>query len=139
MHSVCMKLSAKQGLKQMKKSNILQINNQYIREELQKSQAYRQEKKQKNRFMGSILILVVFLFVLPTYNLVNSYQTLQKREQQLSDLQDQYKELEKQQKIESSLVQKLEDEEYVTKYIRAKLQYSKDGEVIYNIPGLLPR
>ncbi|MBF0786989.1 MULTISPECIES: septum formation initiator family protein [unclassified Streptococcus] len=123
----------------MKKSNILQINNQYIQKELQKSQAYLQEKKQKNRFMGSILILVIFLFVLPTYNLVNSYQNLQKREQQLSDLQVRYKELEKQQKIESSLVKKLEDEEYVTKYIRAKLQYSKDGEFIYNIPGLLPR
>ncbi|MGT2800293.1 FtsB family cell division protein [Streptococcus marmotae] len=123
----------------MKKSNILQINNHYIQEELQKSQRYRQEKKQKNRFMGSILILVVFLFVLPTYNLVTSYQTLQKREEQLSELENRYEELEAQQKMESSLVKKLEDEEYVAKYIRAKIQYSKDGEFIYNIPGLLPR
>ncbi|MTB63403.1 septum formation initiator family protein [Streptococcus sp. zg-86] len=123
----------------MKKSNILQINNHYIQEELQKSQRYRQEKKQKNRFMGSILILVVFLFVLPTYNLVASYQTLQKREAQLIELEDRYKELARQQKMESSLVKKLEDEEYVAKYIRAKIQYSKDGEFIYNIPGLLPR
>ncbi|MER0123980.1 septum formation initiator family protein [Streptococcus sp. ZJ93] len=123
----------------MKKSKILQINNHYIQEELQKSHLYQQEKKQKNRFMGSILILVVFLFVLPTYNLVNSYQTLQKRKEQLAELENRYEELEVQQKIESSLVKKLEDEEYAAKYIRAKIQYSKDGEFIYNIPGLLPR
>lgn len=134
-----MKLLVKQGSNQMKKSNILQINNQYIQEELQKTQAYQQEKQQKNRFMGSILILVVCLFILPTYNLVNSYEELQKREEQLAELQHQYDELEEQALFESSLVTKLEDEEYVAKYIRAKIQYSKDGEFIYNIPGLLPR
>lgn len=129
----------KQGFQQMKKSNILQINNRFIQEELQKTQAYQQEKKQKNRFMGSILILVVFLFILPTYNLVNSYEELKNREEQLAELQRQYNDLEEQALFESSLVTKLEDEEYVAKYIRAKIQYSKDGEFIYNIPGLLPR
>lgn len=129
----------KQGFQQMKKSNILQINNRFIQEEVQKTQAYQQEKKQKNRFMGSILILVVFLFILPTYNLVNSYEELKNREEQLAELQRQYNDLEEQALFESSLVTKLEDEEYVAKYIRAKIQYSKDGEFIYNIPGLLPR
>ena len=60
-------------------------------------------------------------------------------QEQLVQLEDRYKELSRQEKIESSLVTKLKDEEYAAKYIRAKLQYSKEGEFIYNIPGLLPK
>ncbi len=123
----------------MKKSNILQINNRYIQEELQKNKLSRQEKRRKNRFMGMILILAVFLFILPTYNLVQSYQNIQEQEKQLADLQKRYEELTKQEEKESSLVKKLENEDYATKYIRAKYQYSKEYEFIYNIPGLLPK
>lgn len=123
----------------MKKSNILQINNRYIQEELQKNQLSRQEKRRKNRFMGMILILAVFLFILPTYNLVQSYQNIQEQEKQLVELEARYEELTKQQEKEAALVKKLENEDYATKYIRAKYQYSKEYEFIYNIPGLLPK
>lgn len=129
----------KSGWKQMKQSKVLQINNQYIQTELQKRRRNADENRQKTRFMGIILVLAIFLFVLPTYNLVESYDTLKEREEQLVQLEDRYKELSRQEKIESSLVTKLKDEEYAAKYIRAKLQYSKEGEFIYNIPGLLPK
>ncbi len=33
------------------------------------------------------------------------------------------------------MVAKLKNEEYA-KYVRAKYQYSKEGEFVYNIPGL---
>ncbi|HFI0149397.1 TPA: septum formation initiator family protein [Streptococcus suis] len=123
----------------MKKSNILQIDNHYIQEELRKIQLNKQEKNKKNRFMGMILILVVFLFVLPTYNLVENYQKLQEQENQLSKLKVRYEELSKQEEKESTLVKKLEDQDYAAKYIRAKYQYSKEDEFVYNIPGLLPK
>lgn len=123
----------------MKKSNVLQINNQYIQDELQKRQKKADENRQKTRFMGLILILAVFLFILPTYNLVESYNTLKEKEQQLVTLEQRYQELVREEQIESSLVTKLKDEDYAAKYIRAKLQYSKEGEFIYNIPGLLPK
>ena len=123
----------------MKKSNVLQINNQFIQNELQKRRKNDDENRQRTRFMGLILVLAIFLFILPTYNLVESYQTLKEKEDQLVQLEEQYQELTLQERIESSLVTKLEDEEYAAKYIRAKLQYSKEGEFIYNIPGLLPK
>ena len=123
----------------MKKSNILQINNEFIQNELQKRRKNDDENRQKTRFMGLILVLAIFLFTLPTYNLVESYNTLKDKEKQLVQLEERYQELTRQEKLESSLVTKLKDEEYAAKYIRAKLQYSKDGEFIYNIPGLLPK
>lgn len=123
----------------MKKSKVLQLNNPYIQEEFEKRKELIDENRRKNRFMGLILVLVIFLFILPTYNLVESYTILQEKEEKLIELEDKYKELERQAKLESSLLTKLKDEEYIKKYIRAKFQYSKDGEFIYNVPGLLPK
>ncbi|MGT2712418.1 FtsB family cell division protein [Streptococcus oriscaviae] len=123
----------------MKKSNILQINNQFIQDELQKTKTYQQEKRRKNRFMASILILVIFLFILPTYNLVESYNTLKKNEAKLVELQKHHEELSQEKKVEEALLKKLQDEDYAAKYIRARYQFSKDGEIVYNIPGLLPK
>ncbi len=129
----------KQGLKQMRNSKVLQFNNAYIQDEYRKKQIREEENRKKNRFMGSILILAVFLFVLPTYNLVESYNSLKQKEQQLVDLNNRYQELSEEEELESSLVKKLGDNDFAAKYVRAKYQYSKEGEFVYNIPGLLPK
>src|SRR5574344_696675 len=120
----------------MKKSNILQLNNSFIQSERQKHQHFHEERQRKNRFMGAILVLVIFLFILPTYNLVQSYGKLQENEKKLVELETRYEELVDVEKQESQLVTKLKDEDYATKYVRAKYQYSKEGEFVYNIPGL---
>ncbi|HEL2058549.1 TPA: septum formation initiator family protein [Streptococcus suis] len=123
----------------MKKSKIVQINNSYIQNQREKSKLTLAEKHQKNRFMASILILVVFLFILPTYNLVQSYQTLKDRESQLVELENQYQNLVAEQEERTALVKQLENEDFAAKYVRAKYQWSKEGEFIYNIPGILPQ
>lgn len=123
----------------MKKSKIVQINNSYIQNQREKSKLTLAEKRQKNRFMASILILVVFLFILPTYNLVQSYQTLKDRESQLVELENQYQNLVAEQEERADLVKQLENEDFAAKYVRAKYQWSKEGEFIYNIPGILPQ
>ncbi|BCP58693.1 TPA: septum formation initiator family protein [Streptococcus suis] len=120
----------------MKKSNILQLNNAFIQSERQKDQHFHEERQRKNRFMGAILVLVIFLFILPTYNLVQSYGKLQENEKKLVELETRYEELVDVEKQESQLVTKLKDEDYAAKYVRAKYQYSKEGEFVYNIPGL---
>lgn len=43
--------------------------------------------------MGWILIVVMLLFILPTYNLVKSYQTLQERKDKVVSLQKTYNNL----------------------------------------------
>ncbi len=122
----------------MKKPKVLQLNNPFIQTELQKKRAKQEENRQKNRFMGLILILVVFLFVLPTYNLAESYYALKQKEQQLTELQNHYEDLKDEKRVAENLVNKLKNDEYAAKYIRAKYKYSKEGEFVYNIPGLLP-
>ncbi|MBM9832440.1 septum formation initiator family protein [Enterococcus faecalis] len=89
--------------------------------------------------MGMILILVIFLFTLPAYNLMQSYEDLLNKRARLTEMKTEYKELEQQVEVEQALVKKLSDKDYAAKYFRARYHYSKDGEFVYTIPSLLPR
>ena len=119
--------------------NIVQLNNQYIQDENQRRRYLEEERRKKNRFMGWVLILVMLLFILPTYNLVQSYQTLLERRQKLVELQEEYDELSKEKEYQENLAKRLKDDDYAAKYARAKYFYAKEGETIYNIPDLLPQ
>ncbi|RLU57571.1 septum formation initiator family protein [Streptococcus iniae] len=123
----------------MKKPSIVQLNNQYINDENIKKCFEVEENQKKNRFMGWILIIIMFLFILPTYNLVQSYVGLEKQHKQVIKLQKEYQNLENSTKKEKELAKQLKDNDYVKKYARAKYYLSREGEVIYPIPGLLPK
>lgn len=119
--------------------NIVQLNNQYIQDENQRRRYLEEERRKKNRFMGWVLILVILLFILPTYNLVQSYQTLLERREKLVELQKKYDELSKEKDYQANLAKRLKDDDYAAKYARSKYFYAKEGETIYNIPDLLPQ
>lgn len=86
----------------MKKPSIVQLNNHYINEENLKKRFEEEEIQKRNRFMGWILVSMMFLFILPTYNLVKSYVDFKKQNQQVIKLQKEYEALEKNTKSEKS-------------------------------------
>ena len=119
--------------------NIVQLNNSFIQNEHQRRRYLMKERQKRNRFMGWVLILIMLLFILPTFNLAQSYQQLLQRRQQLSDLQTQYQTLSDEKDKETAFATKLKDEDYAVKYTRAKYYYSKSREIVYTIPDLLQR
>ena len=119
--------------------NIVQLNNSFIQNEHQRRRYLVKERQKRNRFMGWILILMILLFILPTYNLAQSYHQLLQRRQQLSDLQTQYQTLNEEKEKETAFATKLKDEDYAAKYMGAKYYCSKNREAVYTIPDLLPR
>ena len=119
--------------------NIVQLNNSFIQNEHQRNRYLMKERQKRNRFMGWILILIILLFILPTFNLAQSYNQLLQRRQQLADLQTQYQTLSEEKDKETDFANKLKDEDYAAKYMRAKYYYSNSREVVYTIPNLLPR
>ena len=123
----------------MEKPNIVQLNNQYITDDNTKKRYVEEENRKRNRFMGWILIVVMLLFILPTYNLVKSYQTLQERKEQVVSLQKSYDKLVVETDAEKLLADRLKDDSYVEKYARAKYYLSRSGETIYPLPNLLPK
>ena len=123
----------------MEKPNIVQLNNQYINDENTKKRYVEEENRKRNRFMGWILIVVMLLFILPTYNLVKSYQTLQERKEQVVSLQKSYDKLVVETDAEKLLADRLKDDSYVEKYARAKYYLSRSRETIYPLPNLLAK
>lgn len=123
----------------MKKPSIVQLNNHYIKKENLKKKFEEEESQKRNRFMGWILVSMMFLFILPTYNLVKSYVGFEKQNQQVVKLKKEYNELSKRTKKEKQLAERLKDDNFVKKYARAKYYLSREGEMIYPIPGLLPK
>ncbi|HHJ4987458.1 TPA: septum formation initiator family protein [Streptococcus pyogenes] len=123
----------------MKKPSIVQLNNHYIKKENLKKKFEEEESQKRNRFMGWILVSIMFLFILPTYNLVKSYVDFEKQNQQVVKLKKEYNELSKSTKKEKQLAERLKDDNFVKKYARAKYYLSREGEMIYPIPGLLPK
>ena len=119
--------------------NIVQMNNSFIQSEHQRRRYLIKERQRRNRFMGWVLILMILLFILPTYNLAQSYNQLLQRREQLAELKQQYQILSDEKDKEADFATKLKDETYVAKYARAKYYYSKMREAIYTIPDLLPR
>ncbi|MBM7635858.1 FtsB family cell division protein [Streptococcus saliviloxodontae] len=122
-----------------KKPSIVQLNNTYIQDENQRKRYEEEETKRRNRFMGWVMLFVMLLFILPTYNLVSGYQNLKKQEKQVVSLNADYKKLQTQVTAKKALATSLKDSDYVAKYARAKYYYSVTGETIYLLPELVPQ
>lgn len=123
----------------MEKLNIVQLNNQYIKDENVKKRYEEEENRKRNRFMGWILIIVMLLFILPTYNLVKSYRTLQDRKEQVISLEKDYSDLVVETDSQQLLANRLKNSTYVEKYARAKYYLSRSGETVYPLPNLIPK
>ena len=119
-----MKLSVKHGQKKMSK-NIVQLNNSFIQNEHQRRRLPDEGKTKEESLYGLGSYFDDFMFILPTYNLVQSYNQLLQRRQQLTELKEQYQTLSDEKDKESAFAAKLKDEDYVAKYARAKYYYSK--------------
>lgn len=123
----------------MKNTNVVQLNNDYIKDETLKKKYELQENTKRHRFMGWLLLLVMLIFILPTYNLIGSYQKLQKKKETVVKLKQDYKDISHTVKEKKELANRLKNDDYAAKYARAKYYYSKKGEIVFSIPKLIPK
>lgn len=122
-----------------KKPSVVQLNNEFIQNENQRLRFEEEEIRKRHRFIGFIMVIIVLLFILPTYNLMSSYVDLQKKKENIVQLHKDVKELTEQMKDKKALAEQLKNEEFILKYARAKYYYIRDGEVVYSTPELLPK
>ena len=120
-----------------KKPNIVQLTNDYIDNANQEQRLERAEHEQRNRFMGWILFVVVLLFILPTYNLVETYMNIKQQEKEVLSLQKDYDKLSDQTKERKDLAKKLKDDAFAEKYARAKYYYLSCTKLITLMKDLL--
>lgn len=111
----------------------------YLQDEGLRRRYEAEESRKRNRFMGWVLVASMLLFILPAYNLVASYQNIGERQQEIKNLEKDYKELSQDTKTQQELARRLKDDAYVLKYARAKYYLSHEGEVVYPLPDLVPK
>ncbi|MFC3932505.1 FtsB family cell division protein [Streptococcus dentapri] len=121
------------------KDKVVQLNNDYIKENNLYKRYEEEETRKRHRFMGWTLIFVILLFVLPTYNLVSSYRDLQSKKAQIVKLKKEYQTTKEETTKEETLANQLKDNGFVEKYARAKYHYSDSDEVTFIIPELVPQ
>lgn len=122
-----------------KKPSIVQLNNDFIQNENQRRLYEEEEDSKRNRFIGYVMIIVVLLFILPTYNLISNYCDLQEKKESIVKLQKEVEDVTEQMTAKQTLAKQLKNDEFLLKYARAKYYYIRDGEVVYSTPDLLPK
>ena len=107
---------------------IVRLNNEFTAQQLNRIQTNNKQVP-KRRYLGLILVAVILVMILPTINLVKSYQTLQSRLELKAEYEKKSDALDKQLAIEKADIVKLKDPIFIEKYARLRY-YSKDGEKV---------
>ena len=113
---------------------IVRLNNEFTAQQLNRIQTNNKQVP-KRRYLGLILVAVILVMILPTINLVKSYQTLQSRLELKAEYEKKSDALDKQLAIEKADIVKLKDPIFIEKYARLRY-YTKDGEKVCLIPEL---
>lgn len=83
----------------------------------------------KVRFFFAFLVFNGITVVLG-YNLFSNIMSINRMKVQKKELKEKIVLLEEEKKVLQSDIKKLEDSDYIAKYVREKYFYSKDGELI---------
>ena len=89
----------------------------------------RKASKHKIRFFFAFVVFFGITSVLG-YNLLSNILDIKKMEVRKKELNNKIVTLKEEKKVLESDIKKLEDSDYIAKYVREKYFYSKDGELI---------
>ena len=92
----------------------------------------KRTSKSKIRFFFAFIVFSVITGALG-YNLFTNIIGINQMLKEKKDLKNQIVSLKEQRKILETDILKLEDPDYIAKYVREKYFYSKDGEVILRL------
>ena len=92
----------------------------------------KKASKSKIRIFAAFIVFSIVTCTLG-YNLFTNIVGINRMLKEKSELKQQLVSLEDEKKVLESDIQKLEDPDYIAKYVREKYFYSKEGEVILRI------
>lgn len=96
------------------------------------------KKKRKRKIKSKIkvlFVLIVFCLVTGTlgYNCLGNILKINELKREKKELENQLVVLQEEKEVLESDISKLEDPDYIAKYVREKYLYSKEGELILRL------
>lgn len=92
----------------------------------------RKASKHKIRIFISLIVFGAITISLG-YNLFDNVRSIQKMKKEKITLNEQISDLQKEKEVFETDIMKLENPDYIAKYVREKYFYSKEGELILRI------
>lgn len=117
-------------------TNIASIGNQYTKEQIQEFNKAQKRVIFRRRRLAVVFAVAIVFFVLSGFNLFRSYQHINSLKAEKVAAEVQQAELNQRVVALEYDVKLLEDEEYLQKLARQKYFYTKEGELVYNIPQI---
>jgi cell division protein DivIC len=114
-----------------RKNRVLRLNNDYTNEQLKKQQPITPHR----RYLGLILVTVVIVLTVPTYGLIQSYQSLQSARNSLATTTAQSKQTDYQASSDQQLIKNMRNNFYIEKFARSQYAYSLPGEKLFTTPS----
>lgn len=116
------------------RSRIPVLNNEYMK--LQERERMIQERRKKG-LRRRLAVFFIFAAIV-SFTFIKAIQAqesmLAEKMEQLERLEETSKQLEEKEKYLEEEIIKLQDEEYLGKYVRKELLLSEDGEIIFTVP-----
>lgn len=116
------------------RSRIPVLNNEYMK--LQERERMIQERRKKG-LRRRLAVFFIFATIV-SFTFIKAIQAqesmLAEKMEQLERLEETSKQLEEKEKYLEEEIIKLQDEEYLGKYVRKELLLSEDGEIIFTVP-----
>jgi cell division protein DivIC len=116
------------------KRTITPLNETYIiKHELkQKHEAKKRKLLYRRLSVFFVMVSIVSYFLINT--LISQSKTIKAKQEELSQLETKFSELQKQQKLLEEEIIKLNDDEYIGKLARKEYYLSDENEIIFTIP-----
>ncbi len=116
------------------RSRIPVLNNEYMK--LQERERMIQERRKKG-LRRRLAVFFIFAAIV-SFTFIKAIQAqesmLAEKMEQLERLEETSKQLKEKEKYLEEEIIKLQDEEYLGKYVRKELLLSEDGEIIFTVP-----
>lgn len=116
------------------RSRIPVLNNEYMK--LQERERMIQERRKKG-LRRRLAVFFIFAAIV-SFTFIKAIQAqesmIAEKMEQLERLEETSKQLEEKEKYLEEEIIKLQDEEYLGKYVRKELLLSEDGEIIFTVP-----
>lgn len=116
------------------RSRIPVLNNEYMK--LQERERMIQERRKKG-LRRRLAVFFIFATIV-SFTFIKAIQAqesmLAEKMEQLERLEETSKQLKEKEKYLEEEIIKLQDEEYLGKYVRKELLLSEDGEIIFTVP-----
>lgn len=116
------------------RSRIPVLNNEYMK--LQERERMIQERRKKG-LQRRLAVFFIFATIV-SFTFIKAIQAqesmLAEKMEQLERLEKTSKQLKEKEKYLEEEIIKLQDEEYLGKYVRKELLLSEDGEIIFTVP-----